>query len=400
MAVRDPALTRAIIALTLLCCAVQASAATPAEDWWAGLPRAGAPHVDVDRFGHSPEGASGVDGRGGAAKEPRWYDALDLGASLWASSSSAALGADLTLRLRLDATEYLARVRDERAELAELASALEGQDLARAQLDWLARRCEGVWRAWQARFVRSALDSQPAPALAPLELAHLQALESYFAAAASRPAEREDVLECRLEGLTEGLVLASGHPRLSIASAERRLTARTVAMMSAPGPPSFWLQAGLAAGDPGGRASVRFGLDLPLPAAASDLDLSLTSDGAGVDARLRWHRAGAAPRPPTTPSPETHTPTEAQLFGHLSAELRRRLLEAELMRADADLRWNEVCPGFEPVDLEDCLHGIPYHLGLLDGLLMAVDAELAALRASLAALGASGHQLDALLSQP
>ena len=389
---------RAALALTLSALLLALPTATAHEgadpSWWRDLPRS----------------------RQAAATPPaaRWYDALDLAASAHATRAGSALGAELSVRARLDAASYLARVDAEARDLATIADALERRRHHDAELRWLAARCEGMWRAWQAHHLDLVLATEDDGPQTDPDLAYLHALRDLHGLRASDLAGAVDVRACRLAARLDGLALAAGHPHLVIAHAERSLGERTAAMLAAPAPASAFLHADVRAGSVGPSAGVRFGLDLPIPVATTELGLTigaehaferagvLSRDAGGVNRpdgylRLEWQRAGAAVNRQRAPLSGAEPDDLRQLEQELRDDLQRRLLEATLLRSDAERHWRDACGAADADTVVACLAGAAARQPHLGAVLMAVDAELAALHATLAAIDASGHGLAALL---
>ena len=394
---QPPGAALALSALALLLALPLASAHDGADpSWWRDLPRS-RPATSTPR----------------AAP---WYDALDLAASAHASSARGAsaggtLGAELSVRVRLDAESYLARLDAEAHDLAAIADALERRRHHGAELRWLAARCEGVWRAWQAHHLELALasmnDTDP-------DLAYLHALRDLHGLRASARAETADVRACRLAARLDTLALAADHPHLLIDQAERSLGERTDAMLAAPAPASAWLHADVRTGSFGPSAGFRFGLDLPIPVAATELGLTIGSehtfepagtlgrDAAGVSrpggyVRLEWQRAGAAVNRQHGSVSGASPDEPRQLAQELRDDLRRRVLEAALLRSDAERHWRDACGAADADTVIACLAGAAARQPPLGTVLAAIDAELTALHAALAAIDASGQGLAALI---
>ena len=348
----------------------------------------------------------------------RWYDALDLAAGAHASSAAGVLGAELSVRVRLDAEAYLARVDAEARDLITIADALERRRHHGAELQWLAARCEGMWRAWQAHHLEAALAAaRDVPETDP-DLAYLRALRDLRRLRAGDRAEAADIRACRVAFTLDGLALAADHPHLVIARAERSLGERTAAMLAAPAPASAWLHAEVSAGSFGPNGGIRVGLELPIPVASTEFALTIGAehafepvtslhrdDAAGptrpdAHVRLGWQRAGAAVNRPA-PTVQSGAPDDPrQLEQDLRDDLRRRLLEAALLRSDAERHWFDVCGAADADTVVACLAAAPTRQAQLGGVLVAIDAELTALHATLAAIDASGQALAALLGLP
>ena len=387
----------ALSALALLLALPLASAHDGADpSWWRELPRS----------------------RQAPATPPaaRWFEALDLTASAHASSAGGAstLGAELSVRVRLDAESYLARIDAEAHDLATIADALERRRHHGAELQWLATRCEGMWRAWQAHHLDLALASMNDRPQTDPDLAYLHALRDLHGLRASARAETTDVRACRLAARIDTLALAADHPHLVIAHAERSLGERTDAMLAAPAPASAWLHADMRADSFGPSAGVRFGLDLPIPVATTELGLTigaehtfepagtLNPDAAGVTrpggyVRLEWQRAGAAVNRRRVSVSAASPDDPRQLAQDLRDDLQRRLLEAALLRSDAERHWRDVCGAADADTVIACLAGAPARQPPFGAVLAAVDAELTALHATLAVIDASGHGLATLI---
>jgi hypothetical protein len=413
---RGPRAPALLGALVLLAAPGAACARDATNHFWSDFWRA---EATVDRPGEPSD----------VPMSPRWFDALDVGAALHASSAPQ-VSAELTLRLRLDAADYLQRKRDEAEDFARLARVLEREARDREQLQRLAARCVGAWRAWQVRLIdlvapggaAAALPGLSAPDVAYLHgLRALLALDATLAAAAdavqAAVAAGDAADACRLGGVIDTLDLAADHPRLVAAALERSIAARTHAMLAAPAPPSAWLLADLRPGSTGGGGALRFGLDLPLPVTDSELDLALGGSGTLATARLSWHRSGAAARRPYHVPSAAPPPQPEALEGELRDALRRRTLESRLLLQAADRQWDEACgsgqaPRAGATDARsagraggrsatiDCLAAGARDEAQLAALLVAVDAEIAALQAMLGAIAASGHALAALVPPP
>ncbi len=382
-------------ALALLLALPLASAHEDADpNWWRDLPPA----------------------RQATATPPaaRWYDALDLAASAHATSAGSTLGAELSVRVRLDAESYLARVDAEAHDLATIADALERRRLHGAELQWLATRCEGMWRAWQAHHLELALASMNDRPQTDPDLAYLRALRDLHGLRASDHAEAADVSACRLVARLDALTLAADHPHLVIAQAERSLGERMEAMLAAPAPASAWLHADVRAGSFGPSAGVRFGLDLPIPVATTELGLTigaehafepagvLSRDAAGLTrpdgyVRLEWQRSGAAVNRQRASVSAAAPDDPRHLAQELRDDLQRRLLELTLLRSDAERHWRNACGAADADSVVACLAGAAARQPQFGAVLAAVDAELTALHAALAAIDASGHGLAALI---
>ncbi len=389
------ALALALSALALLLALPIATAQAGADgSWWRELPRS----------------------RQATATPPaaRWYDALDLAASAHATSAGGALGAEISVRVRLDAESYLARVDAEAHDLATIADALERRRLHGAELQWLATRCEGLWRAWQAHHLELALASMNDRPQTDPDLAHLRALRNLHGLRASDRAGATDVSACRLAGSLDGLALAADHPHLVISRAERSLGERMDAMLAAPAAASAWLHADVRAGSFGPSAGVRFGLDLPIPVATTELGLTigaehafepagmLSRDAAEVTrpdgyVRLEWQRSGAAVNRQRASVSAAAPDDLRHLAQELRDDLRRRVLEAALLRSDAERHWRDVCGAADADTVVACLAGAAARQPQFGAVLVAVDAELTALHATLGAIDASGHGLAALI---
>lgn len=348
-----------------------------------------------------------------------WYDALDLAASAHASSAGGAsagstLGAELSVRVRLDAESYLARVDAEARDLATITEALERRRHHGAELQWLATRCEGVWRAWQTHHLDLALASVNDRPQTDPDRAYLHALRDLHGLRASDRAEAADVRACRLATRLDGLVLAADHPHLLIAQAERSLGERTEAMLAAAAPASAWLHADVRAGGFGPSAGIRFGLDLPIPVAATELGLTIGAEhtfepartlspyAAGVtrprgNVRLEWQRSGAAANRQRGSVSGSAPDEPRQLERELRDDLQRRLLELTLLRSDAERHWREICGAADADTVIACLAGAAARQPPLGAVLAAIDAELTALHTALAAIDAAGHGLAALI---
>lgn len=393
MAVRHPSVTRCalsrasriVVVVWLVAGAVVpgAGARSAASDWWAGLP-------------HMPPSADTL-------TAPHWYDALDVAAGLSAASGHTPLAADLSLRLRLDVDAYLARTAAEREDLARLESALARQRATTEQLTWLARRCEGAWRAWQVQLLDGVLVQSPEHAV---DAGYLASLRALFAIDATSPAAASDIEACRLPGVFDRLTLARDHPALAIEAASRSLSDRTTIVMALPAPASMWLHVELV-GDvhERPRAAIRAGLDVPIPVREGGLDLSVQGDAHGVRARVAWQRSGmaaAAASSRLSAAPDAGTGRGGTA---LEEAFTRRRLEAILLGREAERSWDLACGGLEPRSIVACLAAASGGEGggqaddvLVDALLRAIDAELSALRTLLGVIEVSGHGLDALVT--
>ncbi len=405
----------ALAALLLLLATGLGAAGDSRERFWSDFWRAEG-ELTGSSAAHEPQGHR---------PPPQWFDALDLGATLLASSAAPEWGAELTLRLRLDAAAYLERSRAEARDLAGLARALDRQARDSELLQRLAARCVGAWRAQQVRLIdlitpgaaTASLLGRPDP-----DLDYLRGLRELLALDATRSAEAGQALGCRLEGVLDALELSPHHPRLVAEQFERSIDARTRAMLTAPAPASAWLRADLRPGNPGVGGGLRFGLELPIPVPGSELDLSLGSEGSGAFARLSWYRSGLAARQPNH-ALWADTPFDLEaLERELGDALQRRVLEARLMLSAAERQWSEACSRgsaaasvamravvdgsgrfADPVGVRavvDCLTDGPHDDAHLAALLVAIDAEIAALQALLGAVAASGQELSALLRPP
>ncbi len=388
MAIRHPPVTRrtpsraarvAVVWLIVGSAFPGADARSVTSNWWSELPPMPPP--------------------GEALAAPHWYDALDVAAGLSTASGDGSLTADLSVRLRLDADAYLERVAAERADLDRLHEALARQRATTEQLTWLARRCEGVWRAWQVRLLDDRLAQTPDHAAKDEYLVSLSAL---LAIDATSPAAASDIGACRLIGVLGGLTLAQDHPALVIEAAGRSLSDRTRTVMASPGPASMWLDVELASDVHGPRAAIRFGLDVPLPVREGGLAVTLAGDAHGVRGRVAWQRSGlvasgASSRPSTAPDTTPRDDTLSDAFA-------RRRLEAILLAREAERSWDLACAAIEPHAVVACLSSASTRVGgaqpdhaLVDALLRSIDAELAALRTLLGAIEASGHALETLV---
>ena len=372
-----------LAALLVLSHAIASSTqAQPVDaEWWAELPRM-APTTS-------------------RLEAPRWYDALDVAAGITATTHVGSLAADLSVRARLDAPTYLTRVASERADLADIDAAVVRERAMHEQLAWLARRCEGMWRARQVQLIDAALARTPE---ATSDRAYLAALRRTVAIDASQPATPLDVGACRLSGVLDGVSLARDHPTLVFEATSRSLRERTEAVMAAPAPATAWIAIDLETGSTGRRADIRVGLDVPIPIREGSLDLTLSGDDRGVRGRVAWQRSGVAAsatshrRDATVPE-TSQGDTEERLVEIL---LRRRL-EAELMRRDADRLWAATCGSATPTEVVACATVTADHSALhvessaIDAVLRAIDAEIRALQATLGTIEASGHPLEAFV---
>ncbi len=337
-----------------------------------------------------------------APAAPSWLDALDVGAAVRASSADAELAAEVTLRFRLDAEHYLERVRAEGRDLAGLAAALARHQRHGAQVQWLAGRCQGAWRAWQVRSIDLGLERAGAPASLEhaAELDHLHALRALLQLDATQAAAATEVRACRLASVLEGIALAADHPLLVSAALERSIVTRTEAMFAAPAPASAWLHAEVRSGSFGPDGALRVGLDLPLRIAGAELEASLSADPTSAQARLSWHRYGAATDRHFALAAERSPADPEAAERALRDGLRRRVIEAELLRGMAERHWREVCGDGGAEAVVACLSAGPRSEVHLGALIVAIDAELAAVQASLAAIDASGHALATVIGLP
>jgi hypothetical protein len=332
---------------------------------------------------------------------PRWYDAVDVAAGLSATSGAGSRVADLSLRLRLDVEAYLARVAAERADLARLEGALARQRATAEQLAWLARRCEGAWRAWQVQLLDGVLAEAPGDAV---EAGYLASLRALLAIDATRPAAVSDIAACRLPGVLERLALARDHPALAIEAASRSLSDRTAIAMASPAPASAWLHVELAGDVHGPRAAIRAGLDVPIPVGTGGIDLTLRGDAQGASARVAWQRSGMAAAAGWSRRSTAADPSAGRGGDALGDAFHRRRLEAILLVREAERSWDLACAAIEPRAIVECLAAASSDAGggradggLVDALLRAIDAELSALRTLLAAIEAAGHGLETLV---
>lgn len=318
-----------------------------------------------------------------------WYDAVDVAIGVLGASDGR-LGADVSVRLRLDATDYLARAAADRDDLATLDDAMARQAWHQAQLEWLQDRCVGAWRAHQVALLEGV--ATPGAALDD----ELDLVARLLALQATTPADARTVAGCRLDDRPTSRSLADDHPILVGRAAEARLNERSATMLVATPPPSLWLHGDVGIDRFGARANVRLGLDVPLPVTVGDAEAALTTGGRDLELRVRWQRAGAAaPRSFTRDARERADERTA-----LEVALLRRQLEAQLDRLDADRHWHALCGDADATTVVTCLGGVRGDPRWLDAALAAIDAEIAALRSAFAAVDASGHPLVGADGEP
>lgn len=373
------AVWRAVLCFGALVLAVTAHARGVDAAWWAELPR--------------------FDPAARPLADPHWYDVLDVAVGVTGSTQIGAITADLSLRARLDARAYLDRVASERADLAAMDDAFARQRAMHEQLEWVAQRCEGMWRAWQVRLLDAALER---PSEAAEDAAYLAALRRRLALDASRLATPPDVAACRLPGVLDGLALAHDHPTLVLDAASRSLRERTERVMAAPSPATAWVTLDLEAGSAGRRADVRVGLDLPVPVRTGAVDIQLSGDAQGVRGRVAWQRSGVAAGSLSHQRVTTDASRD-DTQERLVDTLLRRGIEAGLLRSDADRLWAASCGAAAPTDVLACMRlasdRADTHLepSVASALMSAIDAEVRALSAVLGTIEASGHVLEALV---
>ena len=386
----SPGRWRSRLLIGAACLALAPTAAANAPGWWSALPAAAATPVSVP--------------------EARWYDAIDVSASVSASSAGSDLRAGVMLRVRLDAEAYLARLAAEAEDLGVLDDTLARERHQQTQLRWLADRCEAAWRGWQRDLLDAALQGVEPPRTRPhtpldlganaaataLESGSLRVLHELVSTRAGRAATADDVRACRLEGVLARLTLAADHPALMARAAERRLAERASALLDAPLPPVVWLDADARTDAFGAAFGVRVGLDLPLTWPGAALELVTDTTGRSFDATLRYHRYGAAARPRPMP-PHASTVDEDALAHGLHEQLRLRRLEAELLGLEARQQWLAVCGDDASGALPACLARGLANRAALDRLLLAIDRERAAIGAAIAAIEASGQDVARLI---
>jgi len=328
------------------------------------------------------------------AEPVRWFDMVDvtLGA---AAASDGRLGADVSLRVRLDAVAAHARRSADASDLAELTAALERQRWHNAQLDWFMTGCIGAWRGWQVALLDGAMmagrDGQPESA----DVTEAALLARLLGLSAGTPADADTAAVCRLDGSLADLRITSAHPVLESHAAERRLNARSADLVATPPPASLWLHGNIS-GDPyGSSTTFRLGLDVPLPVAAGSSEATLSSAGDALELRWRWQHVGAqAPRSLPTPSGRD----DSALIAELERQLLQRQIESQLYRLDADTRWREVCSVTVAHGVIACLEAGLGDVRRLDLFMVAVDAEIAALQSAFATVDTAGVSLATLMA--
>jgi hypothetical protein len=313
-------------------------------------------------------------------------DALELTTHLRGDPFRGEVQAHVGLRLRLDATEHLRGKQADTDALAALLAAGERESAAHARLAAFARRCEGVWRAWQVVLLAPSAPASP-------DAAYRDALRALLARHATLPAGDADIGACRLSSWIQGLDVHPLAPALVRAGAEGSLSRGAEALAGARMPPTLSLDADVTASR--GRSAVwglRASLDLPLDrgrfgisTGRSNTTVSVSWRSAGADDRIT-DRLAASRQPELRPDP----------LAPAIEELERRRDEARLARSDARRRWSRLCGSDEAAVVHACLVAAP----LPDTLLDAIDAELAAIHAELAVVAASGHDLATLLIAP
>jgi hypothetical protein len=134
-------------------------------------------------------------------------DALEVTAHFRADPLRADVHAQIGLRLRLDAQEHLHAKQADADDLATLLEASRRETAAHTRLAAFARRCEGVWRAWQVALLAPGTR-------APHDEAYRDALRSLLQRHASVPATADDVAACRLEPWLDRATLDPAAPAL------------------------------------------------------------------------------------------------------------------------------------------------------------------------------------------
>jgi hypothetical protein len=360
---------RIALVTSLAATAVAAPEAGPTDPhpWWSEIHAAAADHVAPAPLILAP------------------LDALEVTAHLRGDPLRADVSAHVGMRLRLDAEAHLRAKQADADDLATLLDAGRRETAAHARLAAFARRCEGVWRAWQVVLLAPGTR-------APHDEAYRDALRALLQRHASVPATADDIAACRLGPWLERATLDPAAPALRRAEAEASLSARSAALATAHAPPAVWFDVDVSAtGDRPPSFGLRGGLDLPiergrltLAVGPSTTSLGLTWRSRGADDRITG-RLGADRATSAEPPPAARAAAE---------ELGRRRDEAHLARSDARRRWTHLCGSDDPARLVSCLAAAPHPDALLEG----IDAELAALHAEITAIAASGRDLAALLA--